>query len=296
MRSNIKGALCGILTGACWGLSSVFSQYLFTETTMTSPWFVCVRMLAAGVFLLGLTLATNREELKRLLGHRKDLLRCVATGVLGMMCFQFACYGTVERSNAATAIVLQYLCPVMVMVYTCFRKRRGPRTSETAALILALAGVFLIATHGNIRQLSMSREALCWGIGCAFFMSVCSIMPEKLYQRYASTTVTAAALLSGGVLSTLIVQPWRKMPELDTRSMGVLLAAVVCGSMLAYLVYGLAIQHVGASRASLYACFEIPFSTVCCVLFLGNVFGWLDLIGFGLIASTIFVMNVHRSA
>ena len=114
---KVQGVCGGILTGFCWGLSGVFSQYLFTNTEMQSSWFVAVRMLVSGFCMLIFLLLTKREELRMLLKRKEDLLRCALTGILGTMLFQFACYGAVQKSNAATAILLQYLCPVMVMIY-----------------------------------------------------------------------------------------------------------------------------------------------------------------------------------
>ncbi len=289
--NKLVGACCGIMTGACWGISSVFSQYLFTNTAMTSGWFVAVRMMISGLVILIVTLLCKREELLQLLRNKKDFLRCVVTGVFGTMLFQFACYGTVERSNAATAIVLQYLCPAMVMVYTCIHKRKLPKWFEALALLMAITGVFLIATHGNIHELVITGDALMWGIGCAFFMSVGTIIPERLYESYSTQTITAVALFSGGIVAGLVVNPLKNPPVMDTKALVFFALAVFCGSIVAYVVYAIAIKQIGSVNASLFACAEIPITTVLSVLMLHNHFTVTDLIGFLLIASTIFILS-----
>lgn len=86
-NKNLAGACCGIMTGVCWGMSGVCSQYLFTHTTMQSSWFVAVRMLAAGSLMILLSFFSRREEAACLLRNKKDLIRCIATGVLGTMLF-----------------------------------------------------------------------------------------------------------------------------------------------------------------------------------------------------------------
>lgn len=293
-KTEIKGAGGGILTGVCWAVSSVFSQYLFTNTTMTFTWFVAVRMLAAGIFLTVLSICTNRKELKELLSNKADLLQCGVTGVLGMLLFQLTCYGTVQKSNAATAIVLQYLCPVMVMIYVCAKAKRKPKGYEILSLIFAISGIFLIATHCNIKELVITEEALIWGIGCAFFMALSSIIPETLFQRYSSQTITAAALFIGGITACILINPVKNPPVMDQKALVVLVAAILCGSILAYLCYGIAIKNTGPSRASLYACVEIPVTTILSAAFLGNTFMWMDILGFGLIASTIFILTLCK--
>lgn len=291
INNKTAGICCGIMTGACWGISGILSQYLFTNTDMQSAWFVAVRMFAAGVFMVIVSLITKREEMRMLVKHKKDIIRCALTGVVGTMLFQFACYGAVQKSNAATAIVLQYLCPVMVMIYACLKGRKLPKVHEFMALVLAVAGIFLIATHGNIHELVITKDALIWGIGCAFFMSFCTIIPESLYKKYSTQTITSLALLFGGMAAVIIVNPVKDPPPLDTKALAVLFAAVLIGSILAYIVYAVAIKYIGASQASLFACSEIPVATILSVLFLNSAFTWIDIVGFALIASTIFILS-----
>ncbi len=290
-NKKLAGACCGIMTGVCWGISGVFSQYLFNNTEMQSNWFVAVRMIAAGFFMLLVSIFSKREEICRLLKNKKDIALCIVTGVLGTMLFQFACYGAVQKSNAATAIVLQYLCPVMVMIYACVKGRKLPKANELMALFLAVAGIFLIATHGNINQLVITNDALIWGIGCAFFMSLSTILPEPLYKKYSTHTITSFALFFGGIAAAIIVNPLKNPPMFDIKALSALLAAVLCGSIIAYIMYGVAIKRIGASKASLFACSEILAATILSVLFLKDSFTWIDILGFVLIGSTIFILS-----
>lgn len=290
-NEKLLGTGCGVITGICWGLSGVFSQYLFANTTMHSGWFVAVRMFAAGIFMTVYTMILQKDEVLQLLRNKRDLLLCAATGIVGIMLFQFFCYGAVQRSNAATAIVLQYLCPVIVMILTCIKKHVYPKKHEIMALILAIGGVFLIATHGNVNGLVITKEALLWGIGCAMFMSLATMLPEGLFQKYSSQTITSIALLHGGIFAAIIMQPWRNPPIMDKKSLSVLMLAIICGSVVAYLVYGFAIRHVGPTRASLYACAEIPTATALSVIFLDYRFAFLDIVGFAMIGSTIFILS-----
>lgn len=296
MAGNKKfaGGFCGILTGVFWALSGVLCQYLFEHTTMQSHWFVAVRMLVSGFCMMAFTLFTKKDEIRRLVHNKRDLLRCFFGGVLGTMLFQFACYGAVQRSNAATAIVLQYLCPVMVMIYVCIRNHRLPKRYEIGALIFAIAGIFLISTHGNIHELVISKEALLWGIGCAFFMMLGTILPETLYDRYSVQTITSVALFFGGIVAGVLNRPWENPPVLDFGELALLSMAILCGSIMAYVVYGIAIKKLGSVKASLFACSEIPSATILSVVFLESQFLLIDIIGFVLIGSTIFILSVRK--
>lgn len=287
--NRICGISCGVLTGVCWGLSGVFSQYLFTNTNMESGWFVAVRMFISGIFMMLYSIITKEKEVRGLVKNKRDFFICVMTGIVGTMLFQFTCYGAVQRSNAATAIVLQYLCPVMVMIFMCLKEQKYPTKFETLALIAALGGVFLIATHGNFQEMVITGEALIWGVGCAFFMSLTTILPTDLYEKYSIQTITSFALVSGGIVASIVIKPWKYDVILDTKAMLALLFAIICGSLIAYIMYGVSIKQVGSGKASLYACAEIPTATILSVILLGNSFVWQDIVGFLLIGSTIFI-------
>ena len=297
-KKKIKtaGGICGIMTGVCWGLSGVFSQYLFTNTEMQSDWFVAVRMLVSGLCMMLYCLASKGEEIKLLFQSKRDLIRCILSGILGTMLFQFSCYGAVQKSNAATAIVLQYLCPVMVMVYLCLKSCKLPKRREALSLVLAVVGIFFIATHGNIHKLVITKDALLWGIGCAFFMSVGTVLPKPLYERYSTQTITSVSLFFGGAVAGIVVNPFSDAPVLGKTAMAALLAAILLGSIVAYIVYAAAIKWIGPAYASLFACVEIPTATVLSVLFLGSRFTGMDLIGFVLIALPIFLLSRENNA
>lgn len=291
---NFLGILLAIATGVGWGLSGVFSQYLFSSSTMQPGWFVAIRMFVAGCVLFVTNLCMNRDDFFRLVKNKKDFLICVISGTVGTMMFQMSCYSAVKESNAPTAIVLQYLCPVLIIVYVCISKKRLPYILEMLSILFAVIGIFIISTHGDIHQLVLTPKALLFGIGTAFFMALASIIPEKLYDRYSVQSITAVMLLSGGVVACFFIRPWIDVPSMQGLQIISLVMAILVGSVFAYMVYAFAIKYIGSAKASLCACAEIPTATILAVICLGNKFTVMDLIGFVLIASTIFLSSIKK--
>ena len=76
----------------------------------------------------------------------------------------------IDATNAGTATVLQYLCPIGVLAYSCVKDRVAPTVSEIISMFLAIAGTFLIATHGQLNQLAITPKGLAWGLVSAFAM------------------------------------------------------------------------------------------------------------------------------
>ena len=82
----------------------------------------------------------------------KGIMCGVLAGVFGTMMLQFTFFGAVQRSNAGTATVLQYLCPVITVVYVCINSHKKPFTKEIVAILMALSGIFFVSTHGTIQH------------------------------------------------------------------------------------------------------------------------------------------------
>lgn len=290
-NESVFGAFCGLMTGICWGVSGVFGQFLFETRGIETTWLVPIRLTTAGILMLIYLFATKREETIALMKNKRDFLQTIMAGVCGTMMFQFTFFGTVQRSNAGTATVLQYLAPVMIMIYVCVRKKKIPKKLEGLSILLALAGIFLISTHGNVNELVMTPEALIWGIGCAFFMFLNTVIPESLYTRHASTVVVGWALLFGGIVLSLIFKPWQYRVHIDLAVIISLFFIIIGGSVAAYLFYANSVKRIGPTKASLFSCIEPVTATILSALWLKTSFMWIDLIGFALILSTIFILS-----
>ncbi len=291
MSSKLYGSFCGIMTGVCWAVSGVWGQFLFESRGVDSKWLVPVRILTAGIILLIYTTLQNRKEVWGILKEKKDMMQVILTGVCGTMMFQLAFFMTVQKSNAGTATVLQYLCPVITMIYVCLREQKKPEKVETLSVFLAMVGIFLISTHGNINSLVITSSALLWGLGTAFFMFLSTILPEDLYKKYSSMTVLSWGFIAGGIVQCIIFRPWQYKIEWDIMVLIALFFIIGGGSVFAYVFYGNAIKRIGPAKASLFSCSEPIAAALLSAIWLGTEFVLLDLIGFACILSTIFLLT-----
>ena len=69
---------------------------------------------------------------------------------------QYLYFQTIQWSSAAAATILQDLSPIFILAWACLTSRRKPKPRETVAIILALAGVLLITTHGRLDSVPVS--------------------------------------------------------------------------------------------------------------------------------------------
>ena len=290
-KRAIWGSLFAAFTGISWAISGVFGQYLNQYKGIGSTWIVPNRMVAAGIILLIVVLLTRREEFTDFVKNKRDFAMAALAGVFGLMIYQAAFFGAVQASNAGTATVLQYLCPVITMTYCCMRDRKKPNGLEMTAIAMALVGIFLIATHGNIHELILTPSALAWGLGAAFGMFLATVIPEKLYQRRPSLIVLPVSFIAGGIVLNGLYRPWTLGVHVDFMVLVAMFFIVIFGCVAAYYFYGMAIARVGATKSTLFASTEPVTAALLSALWLKTSFTLIDIIGFVLIISTIFVMN-----
>lgn len=289
--NDIIGIAITIIGGCFWGLSGTCGQFLFEHKGVTAKWLVPVRLMTAGLIMLTYFLIRERGEALRIWKKKWDAIDVIIYGIAGLMLCQFTYFYTIELSNAGTATVIQYLAPAMIMVLVCMTERRIPRILEVLALALAVLGIFLIATHGNIHQLAISREALVVGLISAVTVVIYNLQPKRMLVKYSSPYILAWGLTIGGIVLSLLFKPWEYTVEIDLSVIGALIGVIGLGSIGGFSLYMQGVKMIGPTRASLYSCVEPIAATLLSAFWLKVPFAAIDLVGFACIIATILILG-----
>jgi len=276
--------------GTLWGINGVMGNYLFLNKNVTTPWLIPYRLILAGFLLLGYLYYKKGSKIFDILKNPKDLLQIVLFGLIGMLGTQYTYFSAIQFSNAAIATVLTYFGPTLVLIYMCLREKRKPLKYEIVSICLSSFGVFLLATHGDITSLQISFKALVWGILSALSVVFYTVQPESLLKKYGASIVVAWGMMIGGIFITFVTKPWNISVTFDFVTFLVLMLIIVFGTIIAFILYLTGVNIIGPTKASIIACIEPVAATICAILFLGVSFGFLDLIGFICIISTIFIV------
>lgn len=289
----ITGTIVTIAGGILWGVSGVCGQYMFQNKGVTAPWLVSVRLVAAGLLMLCYYFLTDREQTLAIWKSKRDRRDVLIYGLLGMMSCQYAYFQTIEWSNAGTATVIQYLGPALIVIWVCFRTKRMPTVQEVIGVILAVIGVFLIATHGNPTTLALSGRALLMGLASAVAVALYTLEPARLQKKYDTPLILAWGMAIGGIALTLISRPWTvKGIQADTEMFTALAFVVVFGTMAGFSLYMTGVKLIGSVKASLYACMEPVSSMILTVLWMKVNFTTPDLIGTLFVIATIIILAI----
>lgn len=287
---TFRGTLLTLAAGCLWSLSGSCGQYIFTYKSVTSNWLVPIRLTVGGAILVAILFAKSGKKALSVWKGGKNARDMLIFALFGMMMCQYSYFTAIEHSNAGTATVLQYLGPAMVMVIMCIMERRLPKLSEMAAVVLAIGGTLLLATHGDMTNLAISPLALMWGLIAAVMLVMSTVPPARIISEFGSMAITGWGMLVGGVILMAVFRPWTIAVNFDG-GCALALTVIIAATILAYTFYLEGIKLVGPAKASILACIEPVSAAVISALWLKTTFVPLDILGFAMIISTIFILN-----
>ncbi len=130
---------------------------------------------------------------------------------------------------------------------------KRPHIYEAASVVCAFAGIFLIATHGSLNSLAISRPALIWGLTSAVCFTIYCLYPQKLYNEYGLVNIIGWSSLIASIFLALVTKTF-SLPHMDGRIIAASLAVAIVGSLIPFTIYGLGISILGSVKASLFFC------------------------------------------
>lgn len=292
---NAIGYVVTVMAALCWGASGVSADYLMTSHGIDLTLVGFFRMFTAGILTLACALARSRRittQHRELVTTRRNWLPLVSYAIFGLAACQLSYMGVIRASNAGTGTVLQYLGLILIVVWVCLSQRRWPRASETVAILLALAGTFLLSTHGSLDTLALTPVALAWGAIAALTLAIYTLLPARLIAAYGAELVVGYGLIIGGAGVGLVGQVWRYSITWTPDVILAMAITVVLGTAVAFTAYLWGVDRIGPVRASLVGSVEPIAATVFSVLIMGTSYTGIDIVGMALIIGAVVTISV----
>ncbi|MGW9526938.1 DMT family transporter [Paenibacillus terrae] len=283
------GYIFSILGGICWALAGVFGQYLFQFHQISPEWLVPIRLLCAGIILI-VVCKIRRRKVFSVWKEKKDIKDVIIFAIFGAALCQYSYFSAVATSNAATATFICYTSPIFIIIFIALKTRRRPVLYEIVSVCLVVAGIFVVATHGNIHSLYISGESLFWGILAAVTFAIYSIQPQRLMRKFDTLLITAWGMLIGGSMLFVVFRPWNLHGLSNMYAYMAMGIIVLFGTILSYTFFLEGIKRIGATKGSLLSSIEPLVATILSVVWLNETFQIIDLLGFALILSTVIVI------
>lgn len=170
VRDQRKAVVCGLAAVALW--ATVASAFKLTLREATPVQLLFYAALTSAVLLVAILFGRG-ESLPR-----RFWLRAAVMGLVNPVAYYLLLFWAYHRLPAQEALAINYSWPLMLMAMACVVERRKPRGRDIVAGAICYAGIWCVATRGDVLSLRFADPI---GVGCAL----------------ASTVVWAASWIAG---------------------------------------------------------------------------------------------------
>jgi len=226
-----------------------------------------------------------------------DLVRLTLLGVLGVAASNYFYYLAIQKTNVATAIILQYTAPVLVLLYTVARGLQRATMPKVAAVGLAGVGSGLAIGVVGAGTFRLNAAGLAAGILAAVSFAFYNITGHSLLARYDRWIVLLYTTLSASLFWLVVNPPWRlAAAHYSTFIWTFLLVFAVVSVLAPFSFYFAGLQHLEPTRAIVGSCLEPVFSIVIAALVLGEVVRPVQILGIAVVLAAIVLVQLPDRA
>lgn len=290
---NRTGYLFVILAALFWAASGTMAKYLF-HNGITPFQLVQLRLTIAAVTLLA-WLGWRAPEKLRI--NRADIRYFLLLGTFGLAAVQFTYLFAISKIHVAAAILLQYMAPILLAIYSVlFLKERLHRVT-VIAVVAATTGCFLVVGIYRVEVLSLQLSGVISGLLSALTFAGWSVYGEYGMRRYDPWTVLFYASAVAAVAWNLLHPPLEAFFHQYPPHIWAVVAAVgVLGTLLPFGFYLEGISRVRATRASITATLEPISAALFSFVLLGETLDKLQISGACLVISAIVLLQLKQEA
>ncbi|HEY1272937.1 MAG TPA: EamA family transporter [Terriglobales bacterium] len=283
-----------------WGISATLGRAVFTGRWMPGgealrpidPLILAQsRTTVSLLVLLPILLVQRGARGLRLPG--RDLLQTALLGVLGVAASNYFYYLAIQRTNVATAIILQYTAPVWVLLYMVSRRLQKPTAHRVAAVGLAVLGCALAIGLVGAGGFRIDPLGLTAAMLAAFSFSFYNIGGHSILARYDRWRILVYTLASAALFWSILNPPWKiAAAHYGPNQWLFLLLFAIASVLLPFSLYFSGLQHLDATRAVVASCLEPVFSIAIAAVVLGEVMRPLQTVGIVVVLVAIVLVQL----
>jgi drug/metabolite transporter (DMT)-like permease len=282
-----------------WGISATLGRAAFTgrlpglrALNTLDPLILSQGRVTFSFLLLlpVLNLVRGRQALRL---PARDLAQLLLIGILGVAASNYFYYLAIQRTNVATAIIVQYTAPIWVLLYTVARGLQKPTLHRVAAVGLAITGIALVIGVFGSGGLRLDTIGVFAALLAAFSFAFYNIGGHDILARHDRWIVLLYTTGSASLFWLLVNPPWKLMAAHYSAAQWLFLLVFSLLSVLApFAFYFAGLQHLEPTRAIIVSCLEPVFSIVIAAIALGELMRPLQVVGIVFVLAAITVAQL----
>ena len=196
--STSLGLILAVVAAATFGMSGAFIKPIL-EAGWSPAAAVTARALIGGIVLAPVAAVALHGRWSALWRAR---WRVLTMGFVGVAATQLVYFAALERISVSTAILLEYMAPLLLVGFVWATSRRIPKAVVLIGSVVAVAGLVLVVSPGATGSFDLLGLGFAGlgTIGCAVYYVVAARPSDGL----PPVALAASGLLIGGVMLGLV--------------------------------------------------------------------------------------------
>lgn len=215
-------------------------------------------------------------------------------GFIGVFVYYLFLYIAISYLKAQEAFVINYLWPVMIIIFAIPILGEKFTYKKLLAVIFSFFGVVIIATQGNLQQLHFEKPiGVIFAIIAAMSYGLFSVLGKK--QNYDKTTSMFFYYLFTFIYTLIAILLFSFIPKIENLQILGLMWTGIFTSGGAFLLWFLALKYGDTAKIANIAFLTPFFSLVYIYFLLHETILISSLIGLLFIFIGIFMQNYKKS-
>lgn len=270
---------------ALWSTTATVTKLLLGN--LNSMQILVVGSFFAFIFLLIVNLI--KGSLKDLKTYKiKDYLQITGMGILGTFLYNLFLYLGINTLQASQAFIINYLWPIMTVVFACIILKEKMTIKKIVAIILSFLGVTIVTANGdilNVEKNSIIGAGYC--ILAAISYGLFSVLnKQKTYNKYLSMMLF---YLVSFIISLLYTVVSKNRFTIETNQLIGLLWIGIFTSATAFTFWALALEKGDTAKISNLAYITPFLSLIWTFLLLNEQFSIYSVMGLVIIVLGIVI-------
>ncbi|MBI5475951.1 MAG: EamA family transporter [Ignavibacteriales bacterium] len=288
---SIKGYLFILAATTFWGIAATIAKFLFTHNVDTLT-LVQLRMTFSCIVLLIYFLIFKPHLLRVRI---RDLYKFALLGILGAAGSNFTYYYTIAATNVATAILLQYLAPLIVLFYAIISREEKITAIKTTAGMVSLGGCYLAVAGKDFSIITINNIGMLTGFASAFCWAFTNIWLKRLLKQYNVWTSLVYAFLFASLFWCIINPPWNIFSAgYDTKTWGIFFGFAMISILIPHSLYFSGMRYLTASRGIITATFEPIVAIVSAYFILNEILNPFQIFGAVMVLAAIGILQLKQ--
>jgi drug/metabolite transporter (DMT)-like permease len=285
----VKGSLMVLGAAAAWGLMGTLARYLFTGGEVGPLALTAIRSTVAALILVVGLLVWDRGQLRLPL---REIPLAALVGVAGLAMANFTYFYTISLTNVATAILLQYMAPILVALASALFLGERLTWLTLLALGLAVGGCFFMVKGYDPAFLRVNLPGLISGLLSACAFAGYTLLTKRAVGRMPSWTLLAYAYTFAMLFWWTLTPPWLLISEGYTlRLWAIFFLIGAAGTVLPFALYTFGLTYLPATQVSIISTMEPVVAAGAGLLLLGEALHWPQLLGGVLVVTGVVLVQ-----